>query len=89
MSNVVGLYPVHPIRPEINGVSFSDMHSLSIEKQNELAARGLVFLTDFGWNGKRYGGDIIARSLEHAQEIADSRGFGEEVIGTLSEVNYY
>ncbi|APH74139.1 hypothetical protein [Aquibium oceanicum] len=63
-----------------DGTCFDDIRELSLDL---LVSRGLVFLTEFQANGKRYGGTIIASSPEHAATIAFGRGLDEEVIGRL------
>ena len=86
MTEVIHLHGVHPMRPEINGRSFSEIESLSPEVSQALMDRGMAFITSFVRNGATYGGHIIARDWDHAREIASQRGLGETVEGKLGEV---
>lgn len=69
--------------PIADGIVFDDLHGAPMKVRNTLAARGLVFLTEFRANGKTYGGTIVAGSLHAAEQIAFGRALGETVIGTL------
>lgn len=72
-------------RPVADGIPFDDMLGLSLRARNMLAARGVVFLTEFQANGKTYGGTVIAPSWERADEISFGRGLGETVVGVLAK----
>ena len=74
---------VHSSLPYADGICFDDIEGFDIECTNHLAANGTVYITEFKANGRRYGGRIIARSQEQAQETAFVRGLGEEVLGRL------
>ncbi|MBN7763700.1 hypothetical protein JYP52_21410 [Nitratireductor aquibiodomus] len=64
-------------------VQLDDTAGMTDEQMNLLADRGVVFMTTTEWGGVSRGGSIIARSEEHAREIAEKRGVGEEIVGTL------
>ncbi len=72
--------------PEADGICFSDIFPLDEGTQRMLMARELVFLTEFHSHNQTYGGNVIAKSWEAAEEIADARGLGEKVIGTLGRI---
>jgi hypothetical protein len=74
---------IHPSLPYADGICFDDIEGFDIEHTNHLAASGTIYITEFKANGRRYGGRIIARSQERAEEIAFGRGLGEEVLGRL------
>lgn len=74
---------IDPVRPIADGTPFDDLHGLSTEASNMLAARGVVFCTEFKAAGRSFGGNIIAASWRAAEEIAFGRGLGEQVIGVL------
>lgn len=76
---------VHPTEPYADGILFDDLHGMSFEQQNLLAARGVVFCTTFRVGEKTYAGAIVAASLHHAKQIAFGRGLGEVVDGKLVE----
>lgn len=86
MSEVIHIHGVHLGRPEIAGRSFSDTAGMSGELCGALIERGMIFVTEFTRNGRDYGGDIVARNWSHAEEIAQARGLGEQVVGALCEV---
>lgn len=73
-------------RPIADGIQFDDLIGLPIDACNLLAARGVVFCTEFEANGSRYGGRIVATSWKAAEDIAFGRGLGEEVVGVLCQV---
>lgn len=83
--------PVDPLRPIANGICFSDMHGLSADDCNSMAATGGVFLTEFravapdGPIGT-WGGDIIATDRETAERRAAERGLGEVILGQLASM---
>lgn len=85
-ATVVELHAVHPMRPDINGRSFSDIAGLHPDVLTQLCAQELVFTTAFARHGKEYGGFVIARDWATAERIAARRGFGEVVNGQLVEV---
>jgi len=73
-----------------DGILYSDLWMLrSRQFHNALAARGVVFLTEF-WtpDGILYSGDIIARSRRDAARIALGRGLGEQVCQRLTRIHY-
>lgn len=70
-------------RPIADGISFDDTAGMTMEARNMLAARGVVFLTEFPANGKVYGGTVVAPTWERAEEVAFGRGLGETIIGVL------
>jgi len=72
-------------RPIADGICFDDMSGMPLHVRNMLAARGVVFLTEFKANGRTYGGSVIATTWEKADEIAFGRGLGETVIGVLAK----
>lgn len=72
-------------RPIADGICFDDMAGMPLHVRNMLAARGVVFLTEFEANGSRYGGSVIAATWEKADEVAFGRGLGETVIGVLAK----
>jgi hypothetical protein len=74
---------VHPALPYADGVCFDDLQGFDVKAANHLAMSGTVYLTEFKANGHRYGGRIIARSQQQAEEIAFGRGLGEDVLGRL------
>ena len=77
---------IDPEIPMADGILFDDLHGVPLHIQNMLAARRVVFLTEFEANGKTYGGKIVARSWSAAKNIAFSRGLDEQVVGTLREI---
>lgn len=74
---------IHPKRPVADGILFDDLESFGPKERAFLAARGVVFCTQFKANGRTYSGNIIATSWDHAENIAFGRGLDEEVIGVL------
>jgi hypothetical protein len=64
-------------------IPFDDLHGLPDRISNLLAARGVVFVTEFKANGRRYTGNIVARSWADAKVVAFGRGLGESVVGKL------
>ncbi|MCV0352801.1 MAG: hypothetical protein K5863_22220 [Nitratireductor sp.] len=76
-------FHVDPSRPVADGIRFDDLDGLEGPERNLLAARGVVFCSEFQANDRTYGGCIIGTSWPHAEEIAFGRGLGEEVIGVL------
>ncbi len=79
-----------PKRLTCDGILYSDLWMLrSRAFHNVLAARGLVFLTEFRTpEGIVYSGDIFARSQRDAELIALGRGLGETVSYPLSKIHY-
>ncbi len=76
-----------PRKPVCDGILFSDLYRLkSLGDQNVLAARGLVFMTEFPPPDEMFSGDIIAASREAAEEIAFGRGLGEKIVGQIQSV---
>lgn len=69
--------------PEADGIGFEDTRGMSPELINLLAARGLLYLTEFRANGRRYTGDVIAANEAHAELIVFGRGLGEVVLGPV------
>lgn len=76
---------LHASRPVADGICFDDIEAFDNEHANHLAAIGAVYLTEFKDGGRTYGGRIVARSYEGAEQIAFARGLGEEVVGRLVE----
>lgn len=76
---------VHPMRPIADGIHFDDLEGLSIERRNLIAARDVVYLTEFKAGAKTYGGSIIASTREKAEDIAFGRGLDEKIVGVLVE----
>ena len=70
-------------RAEADGVEFDDLAAVSDVDRNRLAARGVVYCTEFDANGRTYGGTIIAKDMEMAERVAFGRGLGEKVLGRL------
>lgn len=70
-------------KPIADGIPFHDLDGLPYWMRNMLAARGVVFMTEFQANDATYGGAIIAQSWKAAERIAFGRGLGERVIGRL------
>lgn len=59
---------IDPGEPICDGICYSDLWSLSKRGcYNELAARGVVFLTEFDPDGLMLCGDVIAPSLKSAR----------------------
>lgn len=88
MTNLVHLHRVEQARPCINGKRF--VLELSDDEINKLAKDEMVYVTSFqwtNWDGRLafFGGQIVARSWEHAQQLADERKLGEVVEGILCE----
>jgi hypothetical protein len=74
---------IHPALPYADGIRFDDLEGFDLKHANHLAMSGKVYITEFKANGRKYGGRIIARTQEQAEEIAFCRGLGEEVLGRL------
>lgn len=70
-----------PNRPIADGIRFCEMSLLPPPVQKMLAARGLIWLTEFEHD---MGGSVIAKDLEQAVVISDARGLGERVVGAMS-----
>lgn len=66
-----------------DGIVFDDLHGLPKQAVNRLAARGVVFCTEFRTAGRLYGGNIITTSWPAAEQIAFGRGLGEQVVGEM------
>lgn len=64
-----------------------DLQGCAGEVINRLAGRGVVFVTSYKVDSVEFGGLIVAQDLKAADTIADGRGFGEEVLGTLTSVS--
>ena len=76
-----------PMRPVCDGILFLDSWRLkTFDDQALLAARGLLFMTEFPAPYDMFGGDIFAASLAAAEEIAFGRGLGEKVVGPVTGV---
>ena len=73
-----------------DGILYSDLWMLrSREFHNVLAARGLVFMTEFRTpEGIEYSGDIIAGDVRQAKQIAFGRGLGETISRPLRKIVY-
>lgn len=79
--------PVDANRPFIDGRSFSDIHGMCPDVITDLIYAGMVFSTEFRHpDGKTYGGHVIARDWEHAQDRCIDRPYREKVIGTLEAI---
>lgn len=74
---------IDPHRPLADGIPFVDTEGLTDGQINLLAAREVVWLTEFKVDGVGHAGDIIAASEEQAAAIAFGRGLGEEIVGQL------
>jgi hypothetical protein len=74
---------IHPTRPYADGILFDDMVDMPVSVRNRLARRGIVWLTEFRADGRRYGGSVIAESEAAAKQIAFGRGLEETVLGSL------
>ena len=72
-------------RPIADGICFDDMAGMPTHVRNMLAARGLVFATQFEADDCIYSGSVIAATWERADEVAFGRGLGETVIGVLAK----
>lgn len=78
---------VEPARPVMrSGKRFCDLSLVDPALRPALMDRKIVFLTEFAVGADIYGGSIIAACWEDAEDIADLRGLGEKVIGTLAGV---
>lgn len=69
-----------------DGIPFNDIEGLPPKTISILAARGLIWLTQFNVRDRNntvrsYQGTIIARDYEDAEVIAFGRGLEEEVVG--------
>ncbi|MBN8243288.1 hypothetical protein JF546_09725 [Nitratireductor aquimarinus] len=80
---------VDPDRPIADGVPFDDLFNMPLESMNALAARDVVFLTEFRADERTYGGSIICGSIDDAEARAFGRGLGERVIGTLTRTSLW
>ena len=76
---------IHPSRPFADGICYDDCDGMDDASRNHLASIAAIYLTEFKDSGRTYGGCIVARSIEQAEQIAFGRGLGEEVIGLLVE----
>lgn len=76
---------IHPSRPIADAIPFDDLERFDTDDRNFLASRGVVFCTSFKAGGRTYGGNIIAPSMAHAEEIAFGRGLNEEIVGVMVE----
>lgn len=74
---------VHSSKPYIDGRTFDDAFGMDEGVKRELCYDGMLFVTSFRNARKDYSGMIIARTMEHAQQRAAERGFGETVDGRL------
>jgi hypothetical protein len=72
-------------RPFIDGKPYCELWGLSREMRNLLISRELVFNTVGERNGVVFSGSVISPYWQSAQAIADKRGFGERVCGTVME----
>lgn len=73
-----------PGRPIADGIRFCEMTLFEEPIQAMLAARGLIWLTDWEDGTMEMGGSVIAASRDQAAAIADARGLGERVVGQMS-----
>ncbi|CAN0654318.1 conserved protein of unknown function [Nitratireductor aquimarinus] len=80
---------VDPDRPVADGVPFDDLFDMTLERMNALAARDVVFLTEFRADERTYGGSIICGSIDDAEARVFGRGLGERVIGTLTRTSLW
>lgn len=78
-------HPVEPNRPFINGKCFDDLWHFSGAHRHLMIERGVVFLTEFEYGGKDYGGSVIATDASAAAEIAGRRGLNEKIVGVMCE----
>lgn len=76
-------HPVEAARPFIDEKSFDDLWLFSVAHRHLLIERGVVFLTEFEYGGKEYGGSIIATDASAAAEIAGRRGLNEKIVGVM------
>lgn len=82
-NNVVSFRRVEQARPFVNGICFDDLWGMPASVWDLLYQREVVYCTSFEIGGERYGGHIIARSWDHAREVAAWRGLGETVDGVI------
>lgn len=73
-----------PGKPIADGIRFCEMTLLTPKMQQALAARGLIWLTEFRDGTMEVGGSVIAKDYEQAVAISDSRGLGEKVSGRMA-----
>lgn len=66
-----------------NGVVIDEIDGMTPEQVRLLAERGVVFCTSFKASGKTFGGNIIAASEKDADRIAEDRGLGEQIVGSM------
>jgi hypothetical protein len=75
---------IHASLPIADGICFDDTAEMAPRSINVLAACGVVFPTSFRTDDDRiFGGVIIAAHMDAAQAVADRRGLGEKVLGSL------
>ena len=74
---------VHPEKPFIGNRTFDDTYGMDDAVKRELCYQGMIFVSTLTVDGTQYGGNIIARDLDHARTRAEERGFGETVDGQL------
>lgn len=74
--------------PFADGICFDDTWAMQLGPSavQTLAARGLVYLTEFEAGGVTWGGKVVAASEQQAAAIADARGLGETVTGRLAAI---
>jgi hypothetical protein len=79
-----------PARPFYDGLLYSDLWMLRDRRHhNILAARGVVYLTEFrSPEGVVYCGDIIAKNRCQAERVAFGRGLGEVIQQRMSKIIY-
>ena len=69
-----------------NGTVIDEIDGMAPDQVKLLVERGLVFCTSFEAGGKTSFGKVIAASWEGAEMLAEKRGLGEEVVGSLVAV---
>ena len=72
--------------PYADGILFDDIHGWPSEAVNFLAARCLLYSTEFTHDGRTFCGHVVASDGHKAQTIAFGRGLGERVTGRVIEV---
>ena len=71
----------------IDGRPFDDLYGVQPDLTADWISEGMVFTTEFQHpSGGTYVGHIIARDLEHAVARADTRPYGEVVMGQVGSI---
>lgn len=86
ISDMAFIHPQAHVEGATVGARTNDVgQRFDTDDRNFLASRGVVFCTSFKAGGRTYGGNIIAPSMAHAEEIAFGRGLNEEIVGVMVE----